>query len=228
MPWPLHFKWRKEKQPLNGKDRDGEKMRAREMLMKAERREYKLKSQQLCRGLRGRLSRPSSMSALIMGLEQCSPLWAGYFTILSSCPTRPPAPLARSISHKHSLYRYECTLINHKSRQRDTLNHHICLVILLFGRWGGSELETSKLNGNTSRWVSLFDTGASYNPESTRPALNNIHRGKEKVNYFRPQKYNTPELLAYVSALFCFETRIQSHNLLVMLTIKHAVHTVLL
>ncbi len=225
MPWPLNFKWRKEKQPLNGKDRDGEKMCAREMLMKAEWREYKLKSQQLCRGLRGRLSRPSSMSALIMGLEQCDPLWAGYFTILSSCPTTPP--LARSISHKHSFYRYECTLINHKSRQRDTLNHHICPVILLFGRWGGSELEMSKLNENTSRWVSLFDTGASYNPESTRLALNNIHRGKEKTNYFIPQKYNTPELLAYISALFCFETCIQSHNLLVMLTIKRAVHTVL-
>ncbi len=141
---------------------------------------------------------------------------------------QPPIPLARSISHKHSFYRYECTLINHKSRQRDTLNHHICPVILLFGRWGGSELEMSKLNENTSRWVSLFDTGASYNPESTRLALNNIHRGKEKTNYFIPQKYNTPELLAYISALFCFETLIQSHNLLVMLTIKHVVHTVLL
>ncbi|XDV43483.1 hypothetical protein PO909_011960 [Leuciscus waleckii] len=44
------------------------------MLMKAEWREYKLKSQQLCRGLRGRLSQPSSMSALIMSLEQCGPL----------------------------------------------------------------------------------------------------------------------------------------------------------
>lgn len=59
------------------------------MCARAERREYKLKSQQLCRGLRGRLSRPSSMSALIMGLEQCGPLWAGYFTILSSYPTTP-------------------------------------------------------------------------------------------------------------------------------------------
>ncbi|KAK2878513.1 hypothetical protein Q8A67_019304 [Cirrhinus molitorella] len=43
----------------------------------------------------------------------------------------PPMPLTQSISHKHSLYRYERTLINHKSRERDTLNHHICPVILL-------------------------------------------------------------------------------------------------
>lgn len=162
------------------------------------------------------------------GLGTMRPIvgWLLHHSLIMS--HNPPMPLARSISHKHSLYRYECTLINHKSRQRDTLNHHICPVILLFGRWGGSELETSKLNGNTSRWVSLFDTGASYNPESTRPALNNIHRGKEKANYFRPQKYNMPELLAYISALLCFETRIQSHKLLLMLMIKRAVRTVLL
>lgn len=108
---------------------------AREMLMKAEWREYKLKSQQLCRGLRGRLSPPSSMSALIMSLEQCGPLWVRCFTILSSSPTtqtpHPPMPLNWSISHKHSLYRYVHALINHKFRQRDTLNHHICPVILL-------------------------------------------------------------------------------------------------
>lgn len=77
-----------------------QRQREREMLMKAEQREYKL-SQQLCRGLRGRLSRPSSMSALIMSLEQCGPLWTGYFAIFSSCPTTPPC-LSVSPSHTNT------------------------------------------------------------------------------------------------------------------------------
>lgn len=56
---------RKEKQGLDGKDieRDIEEL---ELLMKAECRNYKLESQQLCPGLQGRFSQPSSMSALIM------------------------------------------------------------------------------------------------------------------------------------------------------------------
>jgi len=52
-------------------------------------------------------------------------------------------------------------------------------------------------------WVSLFDTRALYNPESTRPALNNTQRSKENANYLCPQKYSPPELLAYISPLFC-------------------------
>lgn len=71
--------------------------------MKAECRNYKLESQQLCPGLQGRFSQPSSMSALIMDWNNafhCRPaLWLPKRGVPHH-PPPPPHTYTESISYK--------------------------------------------------------------------------------------------------------------------------------
>lgn len=88
----------------------------RGLLMKAECRDYKLESRQLCPGLQGRSSQPSSMSALIMGWNNafhCRPaLWLPKRGVPHQHPPTPHTHTVHLIQRWDYNYTYKLICIN--------------------------------------------------------------------------------------------------------------------